>query len=123
ATLLLSRRRRALGLLLAAAAGLRLLPAVPRALAAKGDCYDSKDFGPWKAQATDAQAGVRMDEVKFVGGQSCDLRIDLQVAASFDAKIVVYGSPDKTKLPKNFLIAQENRFIARNADAKQAPTD
>ena len=76
--MMLNTRRRALALLLAAAAGLRLLPRVPHAFAAKGDCYDSKDFGPWKAQATDAQAGVRMDEVKFVGGQSCDLRIDLQ---------------------------------------------
>ena len=121
--MMLNTRRRALGLLLAAAAGLRLLPAVPRALAAKGDCYDSKDFGPWKAQATDAQAGVRIAEVKFVGGQSCDLRIDLQVAASFDAKIVVYGSPDKTKLPKKFLIAQENRFIARNADGKEVANE
>src|SRR5262249_56120892 len=121
ATLLLSRRRRALGLLLAAAAGLRLLPAVPRALAAKGDCYDSKDFGPWKAQATDAQAGVRIAEVKFVGGQSCDLRIDLQVAASFDAKIVVYGSPDKTKLPTKFLIPHQTPFIAPTAPAKHPP--
>ena len=121
--MMLNTRRRALALLLAAAAGLRLLPRVPHAFAAKGDCYDSKDFGPWKAQATDAQAGVRMDEVKFVGGQSCDLRIDLQVAASFDAKIVVYGSPDKTKLPKKFLIAQENRFIARNADGKEVANE
>jgi hypothetical protein len=116
--MMLNTRRRALALLLAAA-GLRLLPRVPRAFAARGDCYDSKDFGPWKAQATDAQAGVRMAEVKFVGGQSCDLRIDLQVAASFDAKIVVYGGPDKTKLPKKFLIAPENRFIARDTDGKE----
>jgi len=121
--MLLNTRRRALGLLLATAAGLRLLPPVPRALAAKGDCYDSKDFGPWKAQATDAQAGARMTEVKFVDGQNCDLRIDLQVAASFDAKIVVYGSPDKTKLPKKFLVASENRFIARNADGKEVANE
>ena len=121
--MLLNTRRRALGLLLATAAGLRLLPPVPRALAAKGDCYDSKDFGPWKAQATDAQAGARMTEVKFVDGQNCDLRIDLQVAASFDAKIVVYCSPDKTKLPKKFLVAPENRFIARNADGKEVANE
>jgi hypothetical protein len=121
--MLLNTRRRALGLLLAAAAGSRLLPPVPRAFAAKADCYDSKNFGPWKAQATDAQAGVRMTEVKFLDGQNCDLRIDLQVAASFDAKIVVYGSPDKTKLTKKFLIATENRFIARNADGKEVANE
>jgi hypothetical protein len=117
--MLLNTRRRALGLLLAAGAGLRLLPSVPRAFAAKADCYDSKDFGPWKAQATDAQAGARMTEVKFIDAHSCDLRIDLQVAASFDAKVVVYGDPDKTKLPKKFLIAPENRLIARTADGKE----
>src|SRR6266545_382132 len=99
--MLLNTRRRALGLLLAAGVGLRLVPSVPRAFAAKADCYDAKDFGPWKAQATDAQ--------------SCDLRVDLQVAASFDAKVIVYGDPDKTKLPKKFLIAPENRLIARTA--------
>src|SRR4029078_8491567 len=117
--MLLKTRRRALGLLLATAAGLRLLPPVARAVAAKDDCYDSDNFVPWKAQATHAQAGARMTEVKFVDGQNCDLRIDLQVAASFDAKIVVYGSPDKTKLPKKFLVASENRFIARNAGRKE----
>jgi hypothetical protein len=96
---------------------------MPRALAAKGDCYDSKDFGPWKAQATNAQAGARMTEVKFVDGQDCDLRVDLQVAASFDAKIVVYGSSDATKLTKKFLIAPENRFIARNVDGKEVANE
>jgi hypothetical protein len=121
--MMVNTRRRALGLLLATAAVLRLLPPVPRALAAKGDCYDSKDFGPWKAQATNAQAGVRMTEVKFVDGQDCDLRIDLQVAASFDAKIVVYGSSDTTKLTKKFLIAAENRFIARNPDGKEVANE
>jgi hypothetical protein len=121
--MLLNTRRRALGLLLATAVGLRLLPQMPRALAAKGDCYDSKDFGPWKAQATNAQAGARMTEVKFVDGQDCDLRVDLQVAASFDAKIVVYGSSDATKLTKKFLIAPENRFIARNVDGKEVANE
>jgi hypothetical protein len=117
--MLLNTRRRALGLLLAAGVGLRLVPPVPRAFAAKADCYDAKDFGPWKAQATDAQAGARMTQVKFIDAQSCDLRVDLQVAASFDAKVIVYGDPDKTKLPKKFLIAPENRLIARTADGKE----
>jgi hypothetical protein len=117
--MLLNTRRRALGLLLAAGVGLRLVPSVPRAFAAKADCYDAKDFGPWKAQATDAQAGARMTQVKFIDAHSCDLRVDLQVAASFDAKVIVYGDPDKTKLPKKFLIAPENRLIARTADGKE----
>ncbi len=63
-------RRRALGLLLAAAASLRF-PDLPHALAAKKkDCFESKPFGPWKAQATDAQAGARIGEVSFVDAES-----------------------------------------------------
>jgi hypothetical protein len=113
-------RRRALGLLLAAAASLRM-PNLPRALAAKKkDCFESKPFGPWKAQATDAQAGARINEVSFVGDGSCDLRIEIQVAASFDAKLVVYGDPDQTPLPKKFLIEPDNRLMAWNEDGSVA---
>ena len=109
-------RRRALGLLLAAAAALRF-PDLPRALAAKKkDCFESKSFGPWKAQATDAQAGARINEVSFVDAEACDLRIEVQVAASFEGKIVVYGDPDETPLPKKFLIEPGNRLIVRTED-------
>jgi hypothetical protein len=109
--MLKSTRRRTLGLLLAAASSLRL-PSMPRALAAKKDCFESKPFGPWKAQATDKQAGARINEVSFV--ESCDLRIEVQVAASFEGKIVVYGDPDETPLPKKFLIERDNRLIVKN---------
>lgn len=113
-------RRRALGLLLAAAAALRL-PDLPRALAAKKkDCLESKPFGPWKAQATDAQAGARITEVSFVDAEACDLRIEIQVAASFEGKIVVYGDPDQTPLPKKFLTEPDNRLIVRNEDGAVA---
>jgi hypothetical protein len=113
-------RRRALGLLLAAAAALRL-PDLPRALAAKKkDCFESKSFGPWKAQATDAQAGARINEVGLVDAEACDLRIEIQVAASFEGKIVVYGDPDQTPLPKKFLIEPDNRLIVRNEDGSVA---
>jgi hypothetical protein len=110
-------RRRALGLLLAAAAALRF---PSHAIAANKQCFESKAFGPWKAQATDAQAGARINEVSFVDGKSCDLRIQIQVAASFDAKLVIYGDPDATPLPKDFLIKPDNRLIARNADGTVA---
>jgi hypothetical protein len=113
--MVLNTRRRALGLLLAAAASLRL-PGPPRALAAKKQCFESKPFAPWKAQATDAQAGARITEVSFVDGTSCDLRIEIQVAASFEGKLVIYGDPDQTPLPKKFLIEPDNRLIARNDD-------
>jgi hypothetical protein len=111
--MLKSTRRRTLGLLIAAAASLRL-PSMQRALAAKKDCFESKPFGPWKAQATDKQAGARINEVSFVDAGSCDLRIEIQVAASFEGKIVVYGDPDETPLPKKFLIERANRLIVKN---------
>jgi hypothetical protein len=116
--MLLSTRRRALGLLFAAGATLR--PSfVPHALAqAKKDCFDSKAFGPWKAQASDAQAGARINEVRF--NEPCDLRVEVQVAASFEGKIVVYGDPEKTPLPKRFLIKPENRLIVRTEGGKVA---
>jgi hypothetical protein len=113
-------RRRALGLLLAASAVLRF-PYLPRAFAAEEkDCFDSKAFGRWKAQAADTLAGARINEVSFVDAKSCDLRVEIQVAASFEGKIVVYGDPDKTPLPKKFLIKPENRLIVRTEDGKVA---
>jgi hypothetical protein len=117
--MVLNTRRRALGLLLAAAAALRL-PYPSRALGAKKDCFESKPFGPWKAQATDAQAGARINEASFVDAKSCDLRIEIQVAASFEGKLVVFGNPDETPLPKKFLIEPNNRLIARNEDGTVA---
>jgi hypothetical protein len=119
--MLLNTRRRALGLLLAATAAMRL-PDLPHALAAKPakkDCFESKAFGPWKAQASNSLAGARLNEVQFAG-EGCDLRIEVQVAASFEGKIVVYGDPEKTRLPKKFLIEPENRLIAWSEDGKEA---
>jgi hypothetical protein len=97
-------RRHALGLILAAGLGLRL-PIVPRARAAEKDCFDSKPFGPWKGLAND---------------EGCDLHADVQVATSYDAKIVLYGDRDQIKLPKKFLIDPANRLIVKTADGKEA---
>ena len=119
--MLLNTRRRALGLLLAATAAMRL-PYVSRAFAAKDakkDCFESKSFGPWKAQASNSQAGARINEVQFADN-ACDLRIEVQVAPSFEGKIVVYGDPEKTKLPKKFLVEPDNRLIAWAEDGKEA---
>ena len=116
--MMLHTRRRALGLLLAAGAALRP-PVMPRALAAKKDCFESKAFGPWKAQATNSQAGARINEVQFISARD-DLRVEIQVAASFDAKIVIYGDADTTPLPKKFLIKPENRLIVRDETGKEA---
>ena len=100
--MVLNTRRRAVGLLLAAAAAMRL-PHMPRAFAAKKDCFESKPFDPWKAQA---------NEVDLID-KDCDLRIGIQVATSFEGKIIVYGDPEKTRLPKKFLINPDNRLSTR----------
>jgi hypothetical protein len=117
--MILNTRRRALGLLLAATAVIRL-PVLQRASAtsSKKDCYESKPFGSWTAQATDSLAGARNNEVRFTS-EACDLRIEVKVAASFEGKIVVYGDPDKTRLPKKFLIKAENRLLAWTDDGKE----
>jgi hypothetical protein len=115
--MIMNTRRRALGLLVGMAAALRF-PQLPLAAAAAKDCFDSKAFGPWKAQATDTQAGARITEVQFAAS-GCDLRIEVLVAASFEGKIVVYGDPDKTPLPKKVLIDPENRLIAWSEDGEE----
>jgi hypothetical protein len=117
--MLLNTRRRALGLILAAGAGLRL-PLATRARAAEKQCFDSKAFGPWKALATDSQGGARINQIEFDNGDTCPLHADVQVATTCDAKIVLYGDPDQIKLWKKFLIDPANRLIARTADGKEA---
>lgn len=116
--MVLNTRRRALGLLVGVGAALRF-PHLPRALAAEKDCFDSKAFGPWKAQVTDTKAGARINAVQLTN-DACDLRIEVQVATSFEGKIVVYGDPDKTRLPKKFLVNLDNRLIAWGEDGKEA---
>lgn len=117
--MLLHTRRRALGVLLAAGAALRL-PALPPAFAAKDkkECFESKAFGPWKGQASDKQAGARINEVTFA--KPCDLRVEVQVADSYESKLVVYGDPDDAPLPKKFLVKPENRLIVRDAKGETA---
>jgi hypothetical protein len=117
--MLLNTRRRALGLILAAGVGLRL-PFARLARGAEKECFDSKAFGPWKGLATNSQAGARMSQVQFDNDQGCDLHADVQVATSYDAKIVLYGDRDKIKLPKKFLVDPANRLIVRSADGKEA---
>lgn len=117
--MLMNTRRRALGLILAAGMGLRL-PVIPRGRAAEKECFNSKPFGPWKGLATDTQSGARMSQVQFDNDAACDLHADVQVATSYDAKIVLYGDRDKIKLPKKFLIDPANRLIVRTADGKEA---
>ncbi|MGH6736624.1 MAG: CFI-box-CTERM domain-containing protein [Methyloceanibacter sp.] len=127
-------RRRALGLLIAACAGARLMP-LQRAIAAEEDteatdetegteeteeveCYDSKAFGAWKAEASDKSAGASMNEVPPL--KACDLTMEIQVNSKFEARIFVTGDPDKTPLPEEFLVKAENRLIAKAADGTVA---
>jgi hypothetical protein len=117
--MLMNTRRRALGLILAAGIGLRL-SLVRNARAAEKECFASKGFGPWKGLATESQSGARMSQVQFDNDEGCDLHADVQVATSYDAKIVLYGDRDKIKLPKKFLIDTSNRLIVRTADGKEA---
>jgi len=116
-------RRRALGLLIAACAGTSLLSALPRARAqedeeseapSEPECYESKKFGPWTAQASDEKAGASQRDITAVDPKSCDLTLEFQVNTDFDAKIFVEGS-EEGSLPEELLVKPENRLIAKTA--------
>jgi len=120
-------RRRALGLLIAAGVGIRLIPSVPRAFAQeeteepeKPDCYETKDFGPWKAQASDQRAGARIGKVPIANPDQCDLAMEAQISEDFDSRIVVLGDPDGTPLPDDLVLNPESRLIAKTADGRVA---
>jgi hypothetical protein len=103
-------RRRALGLLIGAAAGFRLFPSLPHAFAKTTECFALKAFGDWKGVATNTQAGAKIGQISF-DNEDCILRGTMQVAASLDAKLVLFGDPDDLPLPKSFLIKADNRLI------------
>jgi hypothetical protein len=111
--MILNTRRRMLGLIAASLGASRLLPASP-AFAAKGECFALKSFGDWKGVATNTQAGARISQIAFSNPDGCDLRGEIQVATSYDTALVVYGSPDTTRLPKDFLVETANRLIVRD---------
>ena len=110
--MLLNTRRRAIGLILAGVAALRL---PPRASAKPAECFATQAVPPWVAIASNTQAGAKIGQVAFLDPSRCDLRAEVQVSASFDGKLVVYGNPEKTRLPKKFLIKPENRLLARTS--------
>jgi len=112
-------RRRALGLLIGAAAGFRLFPSLPHAFAKTTECFALKPFGDWKGIATNTQAGAKIGQISF-DNDDCILRGTMQVAASLDAKLVLYGDPDELPLPKSFLIKADNRLIVRSDDGTTA---
>jgi hypothetical protein len=119
--MLLNTRRRMLGLLAAAIGTTRLAPLVQRAFAAKTpECFALQPFGKWKGVATSTQAGARIGQVIFANPDTCDLRAEIQVAESYDTKLVVYGDPEGTRLPKTFLIRPDNRLIVKNEDGTTA---
>ncbi|MGH6825819.1 CFI-box-CTERM domain-containing protein [Methyloceanibacter sp.] len=127
--MLLNTRRRMLGLLAAAIGAPRLVQLSPPTFAAetetqpapkKPECFALQAFGDWKGTATNTQAGARIGQLTFSDPDACDLRAEIQVAASYDAKLVVFGDPDGTPLPKDFLIKPDNRIIAKNEDGSTA---
>ena len=127
--MLLNTRRRMLGLLAAAIGAPRLVQLIPSAFAAETEQKPaSKKPGVLRAAglrrlegtATNTQAGARIGQVTFSDPDACDLRAEIQVAASYDAKLVVFGDPDGTPLPKDFLVKPDNRIIAKNEDGTTA---
>jgi hypothetical protein len=117
--MLMHTRRRALALL-AATVGLRFVPFPSRAQAKTPDCFATQAVGQWKGVATQAQAGARIGQVALANPDKCDLRAEISVGTNFESKLVLYGDPEKTRLPKPFLVKSENRLIVRTEDGKTA---
>jgi len=119
--MLLNTRRRMLGLLAAAIGTSRFVRVVPRALAANPpECFQLQPFGDWKGVATNSQAGARIGQINFTDSDNCDLRGEIQVSETYDAKLVLFGDPEGTPLPKDFLVKPDNRIIAKNEDGSTA---
>ena len=128
--MLIHTRRRALGLLIAAGVGTRLITTVPRAFAQdeseepgepeKPECLESKDFGPWTAQASDEKAGARTRDIPVINTDQCDLTMEAQIAEDFDGRIVMIGDPDATTLPDELVLNPESRLLAKTADGRVA---
>lgn len=110
--MLLNTRRRAIGLMLAGVAALRL---PPPAFAKPAECLATQPVPPWTAIASNTQAGAKIGQIAFLDPNHCDLHAEIQVAPSFEGKLVIYGDPDKTPLPKKFLIQPENRLLVRTS--------
>jgi hypothetical protein len=126
-------RRRALALLVATGAGTRFLPGLTRARAqevddseavqddnsegpSEPDCFDSKKFGPWTAQATDLSAGATQSEVPPEDSKTCGIALEFQVDADFNARIFLEGSAEGTALPKELLRDTRSRLIVTAGD-------
>jgi hypothetical protein len=125
--MLTQTRRRALGLLLGTFAGSRLisLPLPARAqddvpqddtpddeATSEPDCFDTKTFGGWTAQASDISAGAIRNEIPAVNAKSCDVLTSVEVNAEFVARIFLEGSAKGTALPENLLLDPDSRFKA-----------
>lgn len=127
-------RRRALGLLIAAGLGASVLSRVQRASAqdevvddaetpeeetpSKSDCFDTKAFGAWTGQASDATAGASQNEVPLLNPEGCTLAMQLQVNTDFEARVFIQGDEETMPLPEDYLVKPENRFIAKTAAGK-----
>jgi hypothetical protein len=65
----------------------------------------------------DEQASRCPHRTNFANPERCGLRAEIQVAEGYGAKLVVYGDPEGTPLPKTFLIKPDNRIIVKNEDS------
>src|SRR5262249_3779615 len=102
--MLLNTRRRMLGLLAAAIGTSRFVRVVPLAVwASPPQCLQREPFGDGKGAATTSQAGARIGQINFTDSDNCDLRGEIQVSETYDAKLVLFGDPEGTPLPKDFL--------------------
>jgi hypothetical protein len=118
-----STRRRALAML--GAGTLLLKPILARAVETEQQrCIERREFGPWKATATNGAAGAQINEVHLSSATACHLLVDIQINTEFAGMIFIYGDIDAVddlpELSKAVVTNPDNRFIVRTADGATA---
>lgn len=120
--MLTQTRRRALGLLLGTLAGSRLLtlPLPARAqeeqpdddTPSEPDCFDTKKFGGWTAQASDISAGAIQNEIAALDPKACSVLLSAEINSEFVGRIFLEGSAKGTALPETLLLDPDSRLKA-----------
>ena len=84
-------------------------------MAAKNECFELSPSARGRGSPPTPNPAPRSARSSSAD-EDCDLRAEIQVSPSFDAKLVVYGDPDATPLPKDFLVKPDNRLIVKSDD-------
>jgi hypothetical protein len=84
----------------------------------KPQCFSTKEFAPWTGKASNERAGAGIQEVEMT--TKCDfLWTSIDVSENYEAKIsIVGGDPGGAPLDKASLLKEDHRLVLRDAKGK-----